>query len=442
MVTIGLCIGALAGTYAAARRSLVAGFAVLMLVGYAYGVIRANSLDGFSHLLFDCSLFGLYAARLFAPLPLEDRVRLDPLRTWVAVLIGWPIILFLVPRQDVLVELVGLRGNTLLLPCLLLGATLTKDDLYSLAWWLAVLNIAAAIFGVVQFVTGVEPFFPRNPVTETIYRSSDIAGYTAYRIPSSFTSAHAYAGTMVVTLPLLVGAWMQGPQRRWHRPLFGVALVMSVLAVFATGTRLPFVLLLLIATAVLFSGQIGAGHRLRWIFLAAVIAWAISGEARLQRFTTLAESDFVANRVIGSVNLGFFELMSQYPLGNGLGGGGTSIPYFLQDRIRNSVGIENDYARVLLEQGVPGLVLWVTFLVWLLTRRPAGDPSTRLHRQLVRVCGAGVFASGLLGIGLMTSIPSTAVLLLSLGWMALPDRSPQPATQYAGAVRIAAGSAR
>src|SRR5260370_17001383 len=76
----------------------------------------------------------------------------------------------------------------------------------------------------------------------------------------------------------------------------------------------------------------------------------------------------VSERIAGSVNMGFFEAAATYPFGNGLGGGGTSIPYFLQNRIEKPVIIENEYARILLEQGLVGLALWVAFIVWELIR--------------------------------------------------------------------------
>lgn len=424
MITIGLLIAAAAATYAAARRSLSAGFGVLLVVGYAYGIVRANLLDGYSHLLFDAALLGLYAARLFAPISVEDRVRTDELRTWLILLVGWPVVLFLVPTQDVLVELVGLRGSIFMLPCLLLGAMMTRDDMYRLAVWVAALNLAVGAFAAVQFVVGIEPFFPRNPVTEIIYRSGDIARATAFRIPSSFTSAHAYGAMMVLTLPILLGAWTQPARRKWVPTLFAAAVMVSVLGIFATGARLPFVLMLIVVGAALFSGYAGVGHKLRWLFIGAVIAYAVSGEERLQRFMTLSESEIVGERISGSVNLSFFELISQYPLGNGLGGGGTSIPYFLQGRVRNVVIMENDYARLALEQGIPGLLLWIAFLLWLFTRWPPADPAWRLPRRLMRVCAAASFATGLIGIGVLTAIPSTAILLMTAGWAALPERVP------------------
>ena len=428
MISIGLCLAAMVGTYAAARRSLGAGLGMLMAVGYVYGIIRANQLDGFSHLLFDSALLGLYAAQLLNQLPVAERLRLDEIRTWMFVLIGWPVALFLVPKQDILVELVGLRGNIFMLPCLLLGARMTRDDLYVLAYWIAALNLAAGALAAVQFVVGIEPFFPRNPVTEIIYRSGDVAGFTAHRIPSFFTSAHAYGGTMATTMPLLIGAWMQ--KSRYSNSFFGSAIAVSALGVFVAAARLPVVIMVLVAGTALLSGRVKIGHRVRWVFVVLVVAWLVSGQERLQRFTTLQDPDLVAERITGSVNLSFFDLATRYPLGNGLGGGGTSIPYFLQDRVRNSVFMENEYARIALEQGIPGVLAWTLFLFWLLTRSPPADPSWSLARRLMRVAGAASFATGLLGTGLLTAIPGTAVLLLTMGWVAVPERVPDAAAAY------------
>jgi hypothetical protein len=421
MIPILLLIGVFAATYYAGRRSLVSGLCVLFSVGYVYGVVRANRMDGYSHLLFDAALLGVYLAawqRRFSP---EERVRLDELRTWLYVMIGWPVVLFLAPTQDVLVELVGLRGNVFMLPCVLIGARMRRADLLKLAQWLAVLNIGAALFAAVEYVVGIEPFFPRNAVTDLIYRSGDIAGYTAYRIPSSFANAHAFAGTMVGTLPLLAGASMQALDRR-RRLLLSAAIAASVLSVFATGARLPVVLLFAIGVVAVFSSHVKLFHKVRWILVAAVVAYVVSGDERLQRFLTLRDSSYVTERIAGSVNVGIVDVAMQYPLGNGLGGGGTSIPYFLQDRVRNVIAIENEYARILLEQGIPGLLIWLAFLGWAFTRstnRP-GQPWF-LSRRLAWTWGLGAFATGVLGTGLLTSIPATALLLLALGWIAVPE---------------------
>ena len=123
----------------------------------------------------------------------------------------------------------------------------------------------------------------------------------------------------------------------------------------------------------------------------------------------------------------FFDVISTYPIGNGLGGGGTSVPYFLQDRLEHPVLMENEYARIALEQGLPGLCLWVAFVMWVFTCSVRIALETRedpwqLARRLAWVGCVGNFALGLTGTGLFTSVPQTCLMLVSVGWIAV--RSP------------------
>ena len=112
----------------------------------------------------------------------------------------------------------------------------------------------------------------------------------------------------------------------------------------------------------------------------------VGGDERLQRFRSLQDPEFIAQRFGDSVNVSFLELVRKYPLGNGLGGGGTSVPYFLQNRIRNVVVMENEYARILLELGIPGLLMWVLFIGWVFTRRQIKHDGHVLFRPAARLC--------------------------------------------------------
>jgi len=276
-----------------------------------------------------------------------------------------------------------------------------------------------------EFFLGIEHFFPRNAVTEIIYRSNDLLQFRAFRIPSSFPNAHAYAGTMVMTMPLLIGAWQQRARSGWYRSLIGVALFASALGVFMAASRshaMVFFLMALVMTAFLRRSQLA--YRLGWVALVACVAWVVLSDERLQRFTTLSDTDYVASRFEVSVNGSFFDLLSAYPLGNGLGGGGTSVPYFLQDRLQNRVLMENEYARIGLEQGIPGLCLWIAFIVWVFSR-PLGvwNGPWGQARALAWVGCAANFALGLTGIGLFTSVPQTCLLLANVGWIAGPTPS-------------------
>ena len=430
MTSIALCVASFALCFQLARRSLVAGLCAVLGIGYVYGIVRANLPDGFSHLIFDAGVVGLYAAQLWKPQPVWQGLRSQELRNWIFVLMAWPILLFFSLRQDPLIQIVGLRGNIFLLPFIIFGARLTGDDVYKLALWLSLCNLAAGVFGAVQFFVGVEPFFPHNAVTEIIYRSKDLADYTAHRIPSSFSSAHAYAGTMVMTIAIIAGAWVQPHFGRWQGRLMSAALLASMLGVFMSATRLNALILFVLVIVTVFTGRLPGAYRFRYLIVVAAVGYVVAGTERLQRFTTLQDPEFLSERLVGSVNLTFLELAGRYPLGNGLGGGGTSVPYFLQDRIRNVVTMENEYARILLELGLPGLIMWALFLGWVFTR-----PHVRrtdmfyFGRRLAYMACAMSFALGLIGVGLFTSVPATTLTFLLTGWFVVREvrAPPEPA---------------
>ncbi len=424
MISAILCILAFIFSILASRRSLVAGLTVVLGIGYAYGIVRANLTEASSHFIFDAGVAGLYITEIFKRSDPKRRVKLQRLKLWVAFLMVWPALLFLLPLQDTLVELVGLRGNIFLLPFLLIGAKLASDEVYELALRIAALNLIAFAFAAAEFFLGVERFFPENPVTQIIYLGKDIAGYTAFRIPATFTSAHAYAGTMVLTIPLLVGAWLQKRSDGWRKYLLIPGLAAALLGIFLAAARIHTIVLFLLLIIVTFSmttlKELKLVSVIGWLLMLAGIGWLVSSEERLQRFMTLQDTDVVADRFSLSVNKSFFERAIEYPLGNGLGGGGTSLPYFLQDRIKKVIVLENEYARIMLEQGIPGLCLWIAFIIWAFTRRAIqrNDP-WYLGRRLAWYACAAYFVTGLIGTGLLTSIPQTCFMLLSTGWIVI-----------------------
>ena len=422
MISIGLCGVVFLLCLYMGRRSLVAGLCALTTVGYAYGLLRANLPDGFSHLIFDAATLGLYVAQFGLRQPLWQHARAEDVRNWLIVLIAWPVMLFAMPWQDPLIQLVGLRGSIFLLPFILLGARLTGDDVYKLGLWFSVLNLAAGGLALAEYTLGVDRFFPRNAVTEIIYRSKDLANFTAFRIPSSFGNAHAYAATMVLTTVIIAGSWVQGHHGRWQPRLMSAALLMSMLGVFMSATRINALILFALIVTSIFTGRMKGAYRFRWLILLAVLAYGVGGDERLQRFRSLQDREFIAQRFGDSVNVSFFELLRKYPLGNGLGGGGTSVPYFLQNRLRNVVVMENEYARILLELGIPGLLMWVLFIGWVFTRRQIKTTDMfYFGRRLAFVAVASTFATGLIGTGMLTSVPSTAIVLLLTGWIAVPE---------------------
>jgi hypothetical protein len=412
---IFLCLAAFVITFVASRRSVVAGLSSLVAIGYFYGILRANYPQAATHFSFDAGVAAFYLVHLFGRQDPDTRSRSNAILPWFAILIAWPAFLAFFPLQDPLVQLVGLRANIFLLPFLLIGARLKRQEIYQLATAIAALNLIALVFAGFEYWMGIELFFPHNANTELIYRSADVAN-SQFRIPSIFTGSHAYAGTMVVSLPFLIGAWA-APAVSIRRHIFLLAGIMAgMLGVFVAAARVHTVVLGIVILAALFSGRINLQTRAVVLAAVSVIAIVVLSQARLQRFTTLQDSGLVSQRIGGSVNANFFELLLEHPLGNGLGGGGTSLPFFLENRLRNKIVMENEYARIMLEETPLGLCLWIAFIIWFISRRFA--PASRLWgltEELGWAVTLGYFATGLLGIGLFTSIPQTMLLMICAG---------------------------
>nr|UXE45059.1 hypothetical protein Hi04_10k_c4246_00027 [uncultured bacterium] len=420
MIAILICVLAFGAALFVGRRSFAWGLGTVIGIGYVYGITRANILQPASHVIFDVAVIGLYLSQLRPsghrrpPVPMGIKV-------WVILLMAWPTVLLFTSDNDLLVGIVGWRANVFLLPFILLGSWLSDDEARYMGSLVAALNVAALLMAVVQFVVGIEPFFPQSAVTEIIYKSKDLVDRTAYRIPSTFSSAHAFGGTMVLSIPWLVGLWTQRNRRRWETYLAGAGLFAAFVGVFMAAARTHMISLAVLVVVITLSGQLWARNWARWLVVVAAVAWLVAGDARLQRFATLRDTEFISERIVDSVNSEFFDLLGEYPMGNGLGTGvGTSMPYFLEDRAPAQKGLENEYARIAVETGIPGLFIWGLFVAWVLTRRgrPRAD-SWSLASRVTRAAAATSFLFGLTGTGLLTSVPQTALLMLSIGWFAV-----------------------
>jgi hypothetical protein len=156
---------------------------------------------------------------------------------------------------------------------------------------------------------------------------------------------------------------------------------------------------------------------------------------RFQRFATLQNTEYVTDRVSQSVNSSLLDVVTNYPLGNGLGSAmGTSIPFFLMDLARPQMGLENEFGRIALEQGFVGLVLWFFFVAWLLTRFPPRRRGASLVAdRMMWVTTVVMWMTALIGTGLLSSIPGSALLLLYMGALVgmrrpAPVAKPRPVT--------------
>jgi hypothetical protein len=442
---LGLSLLAFVASFLAGRRSLGAGCAVVLVFGYGFGIIRARYYDTFSFFVFDAGVLGLYLAWFTGSGTVPASPNTFLLRRWATVLIAWPLILFglcLIFPQHPLIQLVGLRAAIWYLPFLLLGIAIRPADLTTIARALAVLNLAALGFALGEYFLGLEVFYPRNPITELIYRSSDVAGHTAYRIPATFSTSAGYGATMVATIPLLGAVWASSSASRLDKLLMVAGLLAASLGAFVCGSRSPVIFLIVLAAVIAFELRARLGYLLLVLLVAGVVAYVVSGEARFQRFTTLQDPDVLSERISVSVNLGVFEVLARYPLGAGLGSAfGTNIPPILRSLAHEQVGVENEYARIAVEQGWIGLIVWLSFLIWLLTRRRDRTPmGGKLGSRLMYCFVLASWLNALFGTGTLAAIPGTALLLLQMTMLSRSASPPIPAARSLRRIPAAAAA--
>ncbi|MGH7879504.1 MAG: O-antigen ligase family protein, partial [Candidatus Binataceae bacterium] len=289
---------------------------------------------------------------------------------------------------------------------------------------MAVMNVAMLAIALAETVVGVPSFFPLNPLDAIIYNSTDVYfnGVRHFRIPGTFANSAAYATNMVASLPFLLGGLSVEPAGSWKRRLLLAGSAASAIGVFLAASRTEAAVLILMVAVISFPRRLDRFPRLAWFAVVVVVAVLVALTPRLQRFLTLEDPAMVATRLHNSVNASFLELAAEYPLGNGLGGGGTSIPHFLQPLLKDPIGLENEYARILGEQGLPGLLLWLSFIVWVLTRAaPQRADPWFTGRRLAWLFCAISFAAATVGTGLINAIPQTATTLMLAGWIAAPQ---------------------
>jgi len=322
--------------------------------------------------------------------------------------------------QPMVIQLVGLRAWTLMVPSLVLGARLQRVDLDRIAPTLALLNLFALVIAGIEFKFGVDTIVPLNRTTELIYASKDIAaaGEIYHRIPSCFIHAAGYGTSMLFSIPFVLHG-LEGTKR--VRLLCMAGLAAAGIGIFLCGSRSCVVILCIGATFTLLSLRLRFTSLIGFAIVAGAIGYLVMNNERMQRFETLADTDYVQTRLASSANNNsFLALLGHYPLGNGLASAfGTSVPFFLQRLATGRViGIENEYGRILAEQGIIGLLIYLSFVAWLLSRTKAPKPSQPAASMFGTVLVFVYWLGAFIGAGALSNIPGTPMFLLLCGMRA------------------------
>jgi hypothetical protein len=402
------------------QRSIGLGVLASFAIGYFSGVTRANYQSVATTFFFDGGVLGLYFSVFLGHTFKFTQALRSSTGQICLLLVAWPAFLTLVPVNHFLVQLVALRGTIWLLPFVLIASQLKKKDFLTLAIGIAVLNLITLAVSSYLYVNGVPSLYPKNEVTRIIYNSADVAG-GYFRIPSTFLSAHAYGGTMVLSMPFLLGPLVNRQSSIFLKTLLAAGLIAAIFGVLMCAARQPLWALGLIVIATWaqtgFSVKFGAALAV----LVAIGLYLISTDERFQRGMTLDIGDgdkmYTLNRVSNSINEGLLETFLKYPFGAGMGSSqGTNLPYFLAKDAPSEIGAENEYSRIQVDQGWVGLGLWLFFLYWCHFPLPKStDKEMGFYLSFLHSSTGLFWATAFIGTGTLQSIPQSALMLTAMG---------------------------
>ena len=403
---------------------------MILAVGYFSGVIRANSVSAYTTFMFDLAVLGFYISLLIQPKQTTSTYSSIAITSWITALTLWPLFISAIPQNDPLVQFVAFRATAWFLPMIWIGSSLKAADLRLIATSLAGLNLIALVFGVYEYFAGVEAIYPANAVTQIIYKSNSTAGFL--RIPSTFLNAHAYGGTMACSLPLMLGGLLDSKGKQGERAWLLAGLIAACGGILLCAARQPIVVAILIffITWVLRGCSFGFG--VGFASIIGIGAFLVSSNDRLQRILSLKDSDQVSARIYASVNENFLDIFVTYPFGAGMGSSaGTSVPYFLASRAPKRIGLENEYCRILVDQGWVGLLLWGMFLLWVHWPPPkrsrVGSNQTTI--QVMYAMTLTTWATATIGSGLLAAVPGAVLLLIQMGYfVGQRDTDSRPST--------------
>jgi hypothetical protein len=345
---------------------LFMGYVVIegFLVNYFTGVTELNLIkDVIVGLLFlSVATILIYRHRL--PIP-----RLP----WIFPFAGFALIyaaeVFNPNLPNILVGLVGIRVTIFyfVLTPVAYWFFESRERVVRFFFFMVALSIPVAIFGIVQYYKGpvwvvsLSPGFQRAVYYATI--SDSVTEAPSFRTFSTFVQTGGFAGYLAFVMLLTAAFW--GLNRaRAHRTVIAAVLLLQFFALLTTGGRTPFFVFFASIGLWLFfqRGSLRMAPVVVLLPILLVATTSLVGSGFLYRISTVFDMQATSDRTFGLMSGWMQEAMKTD--WTGLGAGYASIASRHVGETALNVGpVENTLAKVRFEAGVPGLILYVVFLV-------------------------------------------------------------------------------
>ena len=328
-----------------------------------------------------------------------------------------------------IVSLAAVRGWCFATLMFCLGYQLTQDiqQVRGYFYFLIILGLVTAGYGLRQTPAEVERMIQTDENYAERYQNTYYATSKGrqLRVFSTFVSSGAFGGTMAYVTIFAIVLLSDPKVSKRERLLLLAAVVPIAYAMVLSGARSALV-------SLGFGFVIIAWHRrnlINWVVVPAciviVIKMAVSatGGSALERYSSLLKFDEVYYRNLIPTAIGWNYMMDGNLMGGGLGKSGYSVPAFLSIRsgYRGYVASDGDLGRLMIEMGVPGVILfgWLIFvavrnvLLWLHRFRETPVSTVALACAACIVMAIGSFPSGSPFLG----VPMGAMVWFFLGTM-------------------------
>ncbi|MCL4522389.1 MAG: hypothetical protein M1451_00575 [Acidobacteria bacterium] len=408
-----------ASIYAFMVYVIVEGF----LVNYFYNVPELNLMKD------------VYVASLFAVLTVTTVPRgifPVPRTAWILPFALFGIVytaqIFNPYLPNILVGLVGLRVSLLYALLAPVGYWFfdSRERVIRFFVFMTLISIPVAAFGIFQYFAGPGWLISLSPgFARAVYYASGAgtAGGYYFRTISTFVQTGGFAiylCLMMLVAVAQISMTSLRKQRWWIIGAFG----MQFLAALTTGGRAPLVMFFA-ALALLMTMQGRLARVLPIVAVLAVLfigAVIVLGPVVAERFATLLDLQGVQARNVPLMVGWLYEAMQTDPAGMGAGYATVASRHAGVTPL-NAGPVENTFARIRFETGLPGLILYVIFIL-VLVRECIRVPQRTKDRELswlVSACAAfllvNIFLSLPWGTPFDTS-PTNVFLWFFLGFLA------------------------
>jgi len=331
---------------------------------------------------------------------------------------------------NVLVGLIGLRVSLLYAVLVPVGYWFfdTRERAIRFFVFLTFLSVPVAAFGIFQYfagpgwLTSLSPGFARA-VFYASGTGSGASGGLYFRTISTFVQTGGFSNYLCFMMLVAAAQFNMGSLRnqRWWIVL---AFMLQFVAMLTTGGRGPLVLFF-VGVALVVTMQ---GRMARLLPIVAVLAALFIGSVILlgpvvaERFATLLDLEVVQARNLPLAYGWLYEAMNSDPAGMGAGYATVASRHAGATPLNYST-VENTFARIRFETGVPGLVLYVIFIL-ALVRECIRVPQRTADRELswlVSTCSAFLLVNIFLSLPWGTpfdTTPTNIYLWFFLGFMA------------------------